>query len=69
MCKRINNGDDLPLEILNSTYTNIKKNKINTFRQKGRMFGVSATNFYQICNKQSENALEFYDLEMRMLND
>lgn len=34
MCKKINNGEDLPTDLLTKTYNSIKKNKINTFRKK-----------------------------------
>ena len=33
------------------------------------MSGISPSNFVLICNKEEENRLDFYDLEMRMLND
>ncbi len=33
------------------------------------MSGISPSNFVLICSKEEENRLDFYDLEMRMLND
>lgn len=33
------------------------------------MLGISASNFLLICNKEEENKLDFYDVEMRMLTD
>lgn len=51
ICKKINDGEDLPLEILATTYQNIKKNKINTFRSKSQLYGISATNFVLLCSR------------------
>jgi Sec7-like guanine-nucleotide exchange factor len=49
MCKKINEGEDLDAEILRKTYSNIKKNKINTFRDRGNMLGISVSNWLALC--------------------
>lgn len=49
MCKKINVGEDLPLEMIKKTYSNIKQNKINTFRNRGDMIGISVSNWLAIC--------------------
>lgn len=49
MCKKINEGEDLPLDVIKKTYFNIKNNKINTFRDRGNMIGISASNWVNIC--------------------
>jgi len=38
------------VEILKRTYANIKRNKINTFRDRGNMLGVSLSNWLNICS-------------------
>lgn len=49
MCKKINEGEDIEKEILRKTYHNIKKNKINTFRDRGDMLGISVSNWLALC--------------------
>ena len=49
MCKKINDGEDIPQQILIKTYSNIKKNKINNFRNRSNMLGISPSNLVQIC--------------------
>lgn len=61
MCKKINDGDDLPLEVIKKTYSNIKKNKINTFRDRGDMIGISVSNWLNICTDYESLHLSYYD--------
>jgi len=61
MCKKINEGEDIPLEILKKTYANIKKNKINTFRDRGNMIGISVSNWMLICTDYESLPLHYYD--------
>jgi hypothetical protein len=49
MCKKINAGEDVPLEIIKKTYNSIKKNKINTFRDRGNIYGISTSNWLTYC--------------------
>ena len=49
MCKKITEGEDIEKEILRKTYHNIKKNKINTFRDRGDMLGISVSNWLALC--------------------
>jgi Sec7-like guanine-nucleotide exchange factor len=41
MCKTINAGEDLPLEMVKRTYHNIRKNQIHTFRNRFSMHEIS----------------------------
>lgn len=61
MCRKINDDDDLPLEIIKKTYSNIKKNKINTFRDRGDMIGISVSNWINICSDYESLPLAYYD--------
>ena len=61
MCKKINDGDDLPLDVIKKTYNNIKKNKINTFRDRGDMIGISVSNWLNICTDYESLPLSYYD--------
>ena len=61
MCKKINDGDDLPLDVIKKTYSNIKKNKINTFRDRGDMIGISVSNWLNICTDYESLPLSYYD--------
>ena len=61
MCKKINDGEDLSLEILRKTYSSIKKNKINTFRDRGDMTGISVGNWMSLCCDYSALPLWYYD--------
>jgi Sec7-like guanine-nucleotide exchange factor len=68
MCRKINDGDDLPLEVIKKTYSNIKKNKINTFRDRGNMIGISVSNWLNICTDYDSLSLVYYDSEMEVLD-
>lgn len=68
MCKKINEGEDLPLEIIKKTYANIKKNKINTFRDRANMFGISISNWINICSDYESMPLSYYDPELAELD-
>lgn len=61
MCKKINEGQDIPVQILKKTYSNIKKNKINTFRDRGNMIGISVSNWMIICTDYDSMPLTYYD--------
>ena len=61
MCKKINDNEDLPLEVIKKTYNNIKKNKINTFRDRGNMIGISVSNWINICTDYDSLSLSYYD--------
>ena len=37
------------MDILRTTYLNIKRNKINTFRNRGNMIGISVSNWLALC--------------------
>jgi hypothetical protein len=69
MCRKINDNDDLPLEVLKKTYANIKKNKINTFRDRSDMLGISVSNWLNICTDYSSLPLAYYDPEMELLDE
>ena len=69
MCKKINDGEDLPLEIIKKTYSNIKKNKINTFRDRGDMIGISISNWINICTDYESLPLSYYDSELENLDE
>ena len=61
MCKKINDNEDLPLDVIKKTYNNIKKNKINTFRDRGNMIGISVSNWINICTDYDSLSLSYYD--------
>ncbi len=41
ICKKINDGEDLPEDVVKKTYNSIKSSKMNTFRDRGKMEGIS----------------------------
>ena len=57
------------MEILKRTYANIKRNKINTFRDRGNMLGISLSNWLNICSDYESLPLSFYDPELAILDD
>ena len=57
MCRTINQGSDLPSEMVIKVYNNVKKNKINTFRDRKNMLGISPENFLIICRNTQEAKL------------
>ena len=61
MCKKINDGEDISTEILRKIYSNIKKNKINTFRDRGDMLGISVSNWIAMCCDYESLDLAYYD--------
>ena len=61
MCKKINDGADIQTEILRKTYYNIKKNKINTFRDRGDMLGISVSNWLALCQDYESLSLTYFD--------
>lgn len=69
MCRKINDGEDLPLETIKKTYANIKKNKINTFRDRGHMLGISVSNWLNICADYQSLPLSYYDPELATLDE
>lgn len=69
MCKKINEGEDIPTEILRKTYNNIKKNKINTFRDRGNMLGISVSNWLALCTDYEALPLSYYDSELEALDE
>lgn len=69
MCKKINDGEDLPVEVLKRTYANIKRNKINTFRDRSNMLGISLSNWLTYCSDYEALPLAYYDPELALLSE
>ena len=69
MCKKINDGEDIELDVLRKTYSNIKKNKINTFRDRGNMSGISVSNWLSFCADYDSLSLDYYDSELEVLDE
>lgn len=69
MCKKINEGEDIPVDVLRKTYLNIKKNKINTFRDRGDMLGISVSNWLAMCTDYESLPLPYYDHELEALDE
>ena len=49
---------------MSKTYQNIKKNKINTFRDRANMSGISVTNWLAMCTDYDSLPLSYYDPEL-----
>jgi hypothetical protein len=64
MCKKINEGDDLPLDIIKKTYANIKNNKINSFRDRNNMAGISVNNWLLFCTDYETLPLSYIEPEL-----
>jgi hypothetical protein len=69
MCRKINDNEDVPLEVLRRTYANVKRNKINTFRDRGNMLGISLSNWLNLCSDYESLPLAYYDPELALLDD
>lgn len=69
MCRKINDNEDLPDEVVKRTYANIKRNKINTFRDRGSMLGISLSNWLIICADTTSLPLAYYDPDLALLDE
>ena len=69
MCRKINEGEDLPLEVIKKTYYNIKCNKINNFRDRGNLLGISLSNWMLICCDYAALPLAYHDQELEAVDD
>ena len=61
MCRKINDGQDISDEVVRKTYANIKRNKINNFRDRGNMLGISVSNWSALCTDYDSLPMSYYD--------
>ena len=64
MCKKINDGEDLPEEIIKKTYKNIRESEIHTYRNRYKMFGISLANWMMLVNDYSSVSIGYYDSDI-----
>lgn len=64
MCRKINNNNDLPEEIVKRTYQNIRQSQIYTYRNRYQLKGISLRNWMVMVSDYSSVNVGYYDQDM-----